>query len=77
LWIGTGSPFPDDNVEDNKTGILTEGGLNKLGGKTGKFTRFMHDDKDTTTLINDKVGAIFEDKAGNFWIGTAGRRSCI
>ncbi|MBS1576930.1 MAG: hypothetical protein JST09_16660 [Bacteroidetes bacterium] len=62
LWVGTGLPFDK----------LKEGGLNKFNRTTGKFTRYMHDDKDPYSLINDKVRAIFEDSRGVFWVGTQG-----
>ena len=65
LWIGTGSPFPGETPGD-------EGGLNKFNPKTGTFTRYMHDDKDPHSLVNNKVRAIFEDSRGTFWVGTAG-----
>ena len=65
LWIGTGSPFPGETPGD-------EGGLNRLNRKTGRFTRYMHDDKDPHSLVNNKVRAIFEDSRGTFWVGTAG-----
>ncbi len=48
------------------------GGLNKLNKKTGKFTRYLHDEKDPHSLIDNRVRAIFEDSRGNFWVGTAG-----
>lgn len=62
LWIGTGFPFD----------MLKEGGLNKLDRATGKFTRYIHDPTNPSTLINNKVRAIFEDSRGTFWIGTQG-----
>ena len=65
LWIGTGSPFPGETPGD-------EGGLNRFNRNTGKFTCYMHDDKDPHSLINNKVRAIFEDSRGTFWVGTAG-----
>ncbi len=64
IWVGTGSAFLDSRK--------TEGGLNKLNKKTGKFTRYMHDAKDPHSLIDNRVRAIFEDSRGIFWIGTAG-----
>jgi signal transduction histidine kinase/ligand-binding sensor domain-containing protein len=66
LWFGTGSPFPNDDSGPD------EGGLNRLDEKTGKFTCYLHDPKDPHSLINNKVGAIFEDSRGVFWVGTAG-----
>ena len=63
IWVGTGTPFEGyDNC----------GGLNKLNKKTGKFTRYLHDEKDPHSLIDNRVRAIFEDSRGNFWVGTAG-----
>jgi ligand-binding sensor domain-containing protein len=62
IWVGTGLPFDTSK----------EGGLNKFDRATGKFTRFMHSEKDPHSLINDKVKAIFEDSKGVFWVGTQG-----
>jgi ligand-binding sensor domain-containing protein/signal transduction histidine kinase len=65
LWVGTADPqrfFDSDE----------KGGLNKLDRKTGKFTRYLHDPKDSLTLINDRIGAILEDSRGVFWVSTAG-----
>ena len=64
IWVGTGNPFDLQKAK--------EGGLNKLDRKTGKFTRYMHDEKDPHSLIDNRVRAIFEDSHGNFWVGTAG-----
>ena len=63
LWIGTGSVY--GGKED-------EGGLNRMDKKTGKFTRYLYDPKNPSSLINNKVRSIFEDSKGNFWVGTAG-----
>ncbi len=60
LWVGTGSTFIKS----------TEGGLNRFDKSTKKFTRFNHKDGDSTTLIDDRVSAIFEDSRGVFWVGT-------
>jgi ligand-binding sensor domain-containing protein len=62
IWVGTGLPFD----------TLKEGGLNKFNRTTGKFTRYMHDDNNPHSLINDKIRAIFEDSRGVFWVGTQG-----
>ena len=66
LWIGTGSPFPGDG------GAPEDGGLNRadVTGKTVTFTRYLHDPNDQRSLTSNKITAIFEDKQGNFWIGT-------
>src|SRR4051794_40300140 len=64
IWVGTGTTWT--------TNLENAGGLNKLDRKTGKFIRYMHNDKDRHSLIDNKIRAIFEDSRGNFWIGTAG-----
>jgi ligand-binding sensor domain-containing protein/class 3 adenylate cyclase len=66
LWIGCGTPFPQEDF------FKDEGGLNRFDKTTGKFTRYLHDANNATSIGNNKVGAIFEDSKGNFWIGTAG-----
>lgn len=65
IWIGTGSAF----YENYKCDL---GGLNKLDINTGRFTRYMHHPDDPQSLIDNRVRAIFEDKYGTFYIGTAG-----
>ena len=62
LWVGTGFAF--DEVND--------GGLNRFNRNTGTFKRYMNDPKNSHSLIDNKVRAIFEDSKGNFWIGTKG-----
>jgi ligand-binding sensor domain-containing protein len=65
IWVGTGNCWLSENPQK-------EGGLNKLNKITGKFTRYLHKENDSTSLVDDRVGAIFEDSHGNFWVGTAG-----
>jgi signal transduction histidine kinase/ligand-binding sensor domain-containing protein len=65
IWVGTGNTFVSENIRK-------EGGLNKFDRKTGKFTRFLHKENDPYSLVDNRVGAIFEDSRGNFWVGTAG-----
>jgi ligand-binding sensor domain-containing protein len=36
------------------------------------FTRFLHDPNNPSTLIDNRVRAIFEDSKGRFWVGTCG-----
>lgn len=67
LWIGTGSLFLDKNANPGK-----KGGLNRFNKNTGIFTRYLHDEKDPHSLIDDRIRALFEDSEGNFWVGTAG-----
>ncbi len=61
LWIGT-----------------VGGGLNRLDGvatdaagtATATFTRYRHDPEDPTSLSDDFVRALYEDRSGALWIGT-------
>ena len=46
------------------------GGLNSFDGK--KFTHYRHNDNDSSSLANDNVWEIFEDREQNLWIGTLG-----
>ena len=66
IWVGTGSPYGENGRNPNN------GGLNKLDKKTGRFTRYLHQPGNSSSLVNNKVRAIFEDSRGNFWIGTGG-----
>lgn len=66
LWVGTGSNV---TVDEN---LAKKGGLNQFNSSTGNFTRYLHDEKNSRSLIDDRVRAIFEDSGGNFWVGTAG-----
>jgi signal transduction histidine kinase/ligand-binding sensor domain-containing protein len=65
LWVGSGEPWVQNNKQH-------EGGLNKLNVKTGKFTRYLHKENDSTSLVDNRIRAIFEDSHGNFWVGSAG-----
>jgi len=65
IWVGTGSPYLDNG------GGPDAGGLNWLNRETGKFTRYMHDPNNSKSLLTNKISAIFEDRQGNFWIGTS------
>lgn len=62
LWFGTGDPWSGKNG----------GGLNRYDPVTGSFKRYYHQPEDTTSLINNKVTALFEDSRHNFWVGTVG-----
>ncbi len=64
IWIGCGNAFGEQNPHLH--------GLYKLDKATRKITRYIHNEKDSTTLIDNRVRAIFEDSRGVFWIGTAG-----
>ena len=64
IWIGSGNPF------DKHEPLLH--GLYKFDKTTRKITRYQHNEKDETSLIDNRVRAIFEDSRDVFWIGTAG-----
>ena len=67
LWVGTGrGHYWNDSTDKGK------GGLNRFNKKTKKFSRYLHDPKDFHSLINNWIGAIFEDSHGTFWVSTAG-----
>ena len=64
IWIGCGNPFVTQDP------LLH--GLYKFDKATRKITRYNHSEKDESSLIDNRVRAIFEDSRGVFWIGTAG-----
>ncbi len=66
LWIGMGLPWITDES------LRNTGGLNRYIPGSETFTRYLHDPEDSTSIISNKVRAIFEDSKGNFWIGTSG-----
>src|SRR5688572_5091666 len=66
LWVGTGGHYLSDSTDIGK------GGLNRFNKKTKKFSRFLHEPKNTYSLIDNWIGAIFEDSHGTFWVSTAG-----
>lgn len=66
IWVGTGTIYGADKDDPSI------GGLNRLDDMNGKFTRYVHDPNDSTSLINNKVRAIYESSDGTFWVGTSG-----
>ncbi len=64
IWVGCG--FPNEGASEE------DGGLNKFDRTTDRFTRYKSDPDNPNSLANNKVGALFEDSKGNFWVGTAG-----
>ncbi|MCF0072847.1 response regulator [Dyadobacter sp. CY261] len=63
IWVGTG---------DQGSTKIMDGGLNKLDRKTDTFTRYRHSRTDSSSLVENRVLAIFEDSRGTFWVGTGG-----
>jgi PAS domain S-box-containing protein len=48
----------------------TLGGLNRLDPETGLITRYLRDEKDPRSLLNDIVRSILIDSENRLWIGT-------
>ncbi|MFZ1281714.1 MAG: two-component regulator propeller domain-containing protein, partial [Ignavibacteriaceae bacterium] len=65
---------PINVLHIDKSGLVWIGtyrsGLYRLDPNSGKIDRWVMDATDPTTLSNNYVSSIVEDKLGNFWIGT-------
>ncbi|GAB5553127.1 MAG: two-component regulator propeller domain-containing protein [Saprospiraceae bacterium] len=61
LWIGTGYPWE----------LVNSGGLNRYRPETDDFEVFRHDEQDPQSIGDNKIGSLFEDSKGNFWVGTS------
>jgi len=58
-----------------KSGFLwvgTNNGLNRFDPKTGTFTYFVHNEKDNSSISENTIRCIFEDRKGRLWAGTEG-----
>ena len=49
--------------------VGTEYGLSRFDGY--RFTNYLHDDKDTTSITDNIISALLVDKKGELWIGSA------
>jgi ligand-binding sensor domain-containing protein/signal transduction histidine kinase len=47
-------------------------GLDRFDAATGIFNHYIHDPGDASSLSNNTVTVIMEDKEGNLWVGTHG-----
>ncbi|MEB2779760.1 two-component regulator propeller domain-containing protein [Algoriphagus sp. C2-6-M1] len=65
IWVGCGNFFGDNPKSPND-------GLIQINIKSGEINHFVHNPKDPTSLIDNRIRAIFEDSHGNFWVGSAG-----
>lgn len=64
IWIGAGNPFdPRDNPES---------GLYQFEKKTGLIRHYRNDPEDPTSLVANRIRALFEDSQGNFYVGSDG-----
>ena len=61
LWIGTGEPAQPEKYA---------GGLLCYHPDTKQVRRFLHNPNDSTSLMDNRVGAILQDRAGRIWVGT-------
>ena len=50
--------------------VLWASGLDRLDPGTGNFKHYRHDPKDSTSLNNNYIRSVLEDRNGNIWIGT-------
>jgi signal transduction histidine kinase/ligand-binding sensor domain-containing protein len=66
IWVGTGYFWPQAEL------TAIKGGLNRFNPAEENFTRYLHDPGDTTSLLDNRVRAIYEDSKGRFWVGSAG-----
>src|SRR6266498_1418831 len=48
----------------------TEDGLNRYDGRTEEFTRFVHDDLNSTSLNDNHANVVYLDKDDRLWVGT-------
>ncbi|HEX2934529.1 MAG TPA: two-component regulator propeller domain-containing protein [Bacteroidales bacterium] len=56
--------------DENSIYIGTDGGLNVMDKKTGKFALYRHGVNNKQTLTADAIYALCKDRRGNIWIGT-------
>ena len=78
-------PQNDNSLSDNFVWCLIEylqdellligtnnGGLNIYDKRTGKFSRFLHDEKNANSIGANGVRDIIEDEKGKIWLATIG-----
>jgi methyl-accepting chemotaxis protein/ligand-binding sensor domain-containing protein len=70
---GLNNPFILSILEDRLGDLwigTDGGGLNRLDGRTGRFTHYLNDPNDPSSLSGNAVLSVFEDRRGNLWMGT-------
>ena len=67
-----GVNFVRDGLVDRKhrLWLATRGGVSLFDRTTSKFTEYRRNPANPTSLSDDMVQSIFEDKAGSIWVGT-------
>jgi signal transduction histidine kinase/ligand-binding sensor domain-containing protein/CheY-like chemotaxis protein len=70
--IGPGVNFVRDGLVDRKhrLWLATRGGFQLLDRTTGKFTTYSRKIGDRTSVSDDHIQTVFEDRSGNIWVGT-------
>ncbi|HTO99966.1 MAG TPA: two-component regulator propeller domain-containing protein [Anaerolineales bacterium] len=61
------------SITDGTDGALwigTNAGLNRYDPATGRFSHWMHSDKNPDGLSNDMVRTVYRDAQGRLWVGT-------
>ena len=66
IWFGSGSPISGDDPYPEYNGLY------ELDRSTGELKKHVSDPDNPNSLMDDHVGALFEDSRGVFWVGTAG-----
>jgi diguanylate cyclase (GGDEF)-like protein len=49
-----------------------DAGLDRLDPRTGVFTHYRQDPSDSSSLSDNSVYAVYEDRSGGLWVGTSG-----
>jgi len=67
-----GAPVAIHVIREDLAGNIWIGsdGLYKFDRKSDKFTRFQHNPKNASSLADNNVQSILEDRLGTLWIGT-------
>ncbi|MCE1200392.1 MAG: hypothetical protein LWW85_15610, partial [Marinilabiliales bacterium] len=55
---------------DGRIWIGTRGGLYQMDSQTKTIARYIHDDREPKSLVNNSVLCVSRDRSGNLWIGT-------